>query len=54
MPALGRTIQPETVAADLASMPLPEWRRAYANQWPNETLEGWKVIGRDVWEASRL
>ncbi len=54
MPALGRTIQPETIAADLASMPLAEWRRAYANQWPDETAEGWSVIGRDVWEASRL
>jgi hypothetical protein len=54
MPALGRTIQPETVAADLASMPLAEWSRAYANRWPSETTEGWSVIGRDVWEASRL
>ena len=54
MPALGRTIQPETVAADLATMGIQEWRRAYANQWPDESLEGWRVIGREVWEASRL
>jgi phage terminase large subunit-like protein len=54
MPALGITIDTETVAADLAAMPLPEWRRAYANQWPDESLEGWKVIPRDTWEASRL
>jgi hypothetical protein len=54
MPALGHTITAETVAKDLAGMPLSEWRRAYANQWPDESLEGWKVIGRDVWEASRL
>jgi phage terminase large subunit-like protein len=54
MPALGHTISTSTVAKDLAAMPLSEWRRAYANQWPDETLEGWKVIGRDVWEASRL
>jgi phage terminase large subunit-like protein len=54
MPALGHTITEETVAKDLAAMPLPEWRRAYANQWPDETLEGWAVISRDVWEASRL
>jgi phage terminase large subunit-like protein len=54
MPALGHTITAETVAKDLAGMSLPEWRRAYANQWPDETLEGWRVIGRDVWEASRL
>jgi phage terminase large subunit-like protein len=54
MPALGRTIDAETVAADLASMPLSEWRRAYANQWPDESMEGWAVIARDLWEASRL
>jgi phage terminase large subunit-like protein len=54
MPALGRTIQPSTVAADLAAMPLPEWKRACCNLWPDESLEGWKLIGRDVWEASRL
>jgi phage terminase large subunit-like protein len=54
MPALNHTITQETVAKDLAAMPLPEWRRAYANQWPDESLEGWKVIPRDTWEASRL
>jgi phage terminase large subunit-like protein len=54
MPALGHTISTETVAKDLAAMPLPEWRRAYANQWPDESLEGWKLIPRATWEASRL
>jgi phage terminase large subunit-like protein len=54
MPAMDRTISMETVAADLASMKLSEWRRAYANQWPDETDEGWKVIPRDVWQAAQL
>lgn len=54
MPALGRTIKPETVAADLATMPLPEWKRAYCNLWPDEAFEGWGVIRKDLWEASRL
>lgn len=54
MPALGRTIQPSTVAADLASMSLPEWRRAYANVWPDETDSGWAIIPRDVWMAGAL
>jgi phage terminase large subunit-like protein len=54
MPALGHTITQETVAKDLAAMPLSEWRRAYANQWPDASLEGWKVIPRATWEASRL
>jgi phage terminase large subunit-like protein len=54
MPALGHTISTETVAKDLAAMPLSEWRRAYANQWPDESAEGWMVIDRATWEASRL
>jgi phage terminase large subunit-like protein len=54
MPALGRTIQPSTVAADLATMPFQEWKRAYCNLWPDESVEGWGVISKDLWEASRL
>jgi phage terminase large subunit-like protein len=54
MPALGRTISPETVAADLASMPLGQWKRAYANQWPDESDEGWAVISKDLWLAAQL
>jgi phage terminase large subunit-like protein len=54
MPALGRTISVETVAADLASMRLGQWRRAYANQWPDESDEGWAVIPADVWQAAQL
>jgi phage terminase large subunit-like protein len=55
MPALGRTIQPATVAADLASMPLPEWRRAYANVWDDEVDDGgWAVISRETWMAGAL
>ncbi|MGH8835718.1 MAG: hypothetical protein ACRDWG_12115 [Actinomycetes bacterium] len=55
MPALGRTIDPATVAADLATMPLREWRRAFCNMWDDEADDGgWQVIPRDVWQASRL
>lgn len=54
MPALGITIDEATVAADLASMPLPEWRRAYANQWPEVAAEGWKVFQRDAWERAQV
>ena len=54
MPALGRTIAPETVAKDLASMPLAQWERAYANRWPDESDDGWAVISRDAWMAARL
>jgi hypothetical protein len=48
--ALGFTIEEETIKADLASMPLPEWRRAHANQWLSDTdATGWAVISRDTW-----
>ncbi|HET6755661.1 MAG TPA: hypothetical protein VFH23_17105 [Jiangellaceae bacterium] len=55
MPALGRTISAETVATDLASMRLPEWRRAYANPWNDEVDDGgWKVFGQVTWDASAI
>jgi phage terminase large subunit-like protein len=54
MPALGRLIEVATVAQDMAAMALPEWRRAYANQWPEATAEGWHLIDKAVWEASAL
>ena len=54
MPALGRTISAETVAADLATMKLAEWRRAYCNQWPDEVDDGWRVVPRDLWQAARI
>jgi phage terminase large subunit-like protein len=55
MPALGRTISPETVRADLASMRLAQWRRAYANQWGDEVDDGgWAVIPQDLWSAARI
>ena len=33
MPALGHTIDEDVIAAEFASMPLDEFRRAYLNQW---------------------
>lgn len=53
-PALGRTITADTLSADLASMSrLSEWRRAYANQWPDEaTGAGWGFVPRELWEAA--
>jgi phage terminase large subunit-like protein len=53
MPALGVTIDAHTVAADLAGMEEPEWRRAYANQWP-DAGGGWHAIPRDAWAAARI
>jgi phage terminase large subunit-like protein len=53
MPALGVTIDAHTVAADLAGMDEQEWRRAYANQWP-DAAGGWHAIPKDVWMAARL
>jgi phage terminase large subunit-like protein len=52
-PALARTIDEATIAADLAAMPtLAEWKRAYANLWPDEADEGWNVISMAQWKAA--
>jgi phage terminase large subunit-like protein len=54
MPSLGRLVDVATVRADLHSMGAAQFKRAYLNLWPDETQEGWRVIARDLWEASRL
>jgi phage terminase large subunit-like protein len=54
MPALGYTISEETVAKDLASMSLAQFKRSHLNLWPDESDEGWSVISRDAWMAARL
>jgi phage terminase large subunit-like protein len=52
-PALGRLIDEATLKADLASMGAAEFARAFCNR-PGDADLGWSVIGRDLWEASRL
>jgi phage terminase large subunit-like protein len=55
MPAMGITVEEKTIAADLRTMPLPQWRRAYGNQWLDKTdAAGWTVISRDAWMAAQL
>lgn len=51
MPALGRTVRPDGIAADFQTMKLDEYRRAYMNQWQSETPEEWLVISRADWNA---
>jgi phage terminase large subunit-like protein len=54
MPALGRLIDERTIQADLAAMTPATFTRSYCNWWPDESDDGWAVIPKDVWEASRL
>jgi phage terminase large subunit-like protein len=54
MPALGRLIDVATVRADLHAMGVSEFKRAFLNLWPDEGEVGWAVVGRELWEASRL
>jgi phage terminase large subunit-like protein len=55
MPALGITIMPATVQADLESMPVEEFARAYGNRWQADSGDvGWSVIPKDVWKSARL
>ena len=50
MPALGITVDEETVKADFELMELPEFRRAYLCQWPDVAKPGWEVISQQAWE----
>ncbi|HEX8135564.1 MAG TPA: terminase family protein [Actinomycetes bacterium] len=54
MPALGRLVQVETVRQDLANMGAVEFKRGFLNLWSDEAAEGWRVVARELWEASRL
>jgi phage terminase large subunit-like protein len=54
MPALGRLSDVETIRTDLANMAVAEFKRAFLNLWPDESAEGWAVVTRELWEASRL
>ena len=55
MPALGIVradgtgITETTIAAELESMELPDFRRAYLNQWLDNFPEEWQVIAADRW-----
>jgi len=51
MPALGHTVTEDAVRADFLSMPLPEFRRAYLNQWPDVAGDTWQVVGQAAWDA---
>lgn len=53
MPALDIKTQLSTVRADFELMALPEFRRAYLNQWPEVALTGWAVIPKAAWDALR-
>jgi hypothetical protein len=53
MPALGFTVDPATVAGDIAAMSPSEARRAYLNAWlDDDDTVGWDLIDRELWEAT--
>lgn len=54
MPALGATVQLETVAADFAAMSASEFRRGFLNLWPDQLGDGWQAFPQDAWEAAQL
>jgi phage terminase large subunit-like protein len=54
MPALGRLVDVATVRQDLANMGAVEFKRGFLNLWSDEAAEGWRVVARELWEASRL
>jgi hypothetical protein len=42
-----------TIRADLASMGLTEFSRAFLNLWPDPLGEGWQVFDEAKWKAAR-
>lgn len=50
MPALGHTVSEEAVAGFYHSMKLPEFRRAFLNQWPDDSPDEWLVIPKHSWD----
>lgn len=51
MPALGHTVTEAAIQADYLSMKLPEFRRAYLNQWPDAAPDLWLVIPEETWTS---
>jgi hypothetical protein len=54
MPGLvpnGGLIELETIRADYLTMDLPEFRRAYLNQWQQDAGQVWDVISQAAWNA---
>jgi phage terminase large subunit-like protein len=54
-PALGRTHDAATMAADLAADTTPnkgEWKRAWCNLWSDESESGWNVISLADWKRA--
>ncbi len=47
------TVNEATISADLMSMDINEFSRAYGNVPASDLLTGWRVISRDDWEAAR-
>jgi hypothetical protein len=51
MPAIDYTVSPRTIEDEFGRMALPEFRRAYLNQWPSEAPDEWLVISEQQWSA---
>jgi len=51
MPALGHTVTESAIRANFESMSLPEFRRAFLNQWPDDAPDEWLVIAKAVWDG---
>lgn len=49
MPALGYTIDIQAIRDDKESMDLADFRRAYLNQWPDASVDKWRVIKEQAW-----
>lgn len=53
MPALGLTISLAAVRHDYESLDLADFTSEYLSWWPDETRQGWQVIGEQEWRDRR-
>jgi phage terminase large subunit-like protein len=51
-PAIGHTVDADTIRADIAAMSPAQARRAYGNVWMDDGDAGWRTIGEEQWEAA--
>lgn len=55
MPALGHTITEEAIVAELDTIGMADFCRAYLNMAvPKDTADDWTVIGREPWRARQV
>jgi phage terminase large subunit-like protein len=51
-PAVGHTVEADTIRADIAAMSPTQARRAYGNVWTDDADGGWSAIAEEQWKGA--